>query len=117
MLFLRGFQYFGAYFAIILGVARKVFSFLMILLIFVISFSHAFYIILRPSEEVVDSNNPFNDDDNNPWNLNPQYYTYFTGSNSLNQDSFIVQKPDGNTNMFLRFGSSLLAMYKFLSGN
>ncbi|POG58162.1 hypothetical protein GLOIN_2v1733240, partial [Rhizophagus irregularis DAOM 181602=DAOM 197198] len=32
-------------------------------------------------------------------------------------DSFFIQKPDENTNMFINFGTALLAMYKFLTGD
>jgi len=119
MLFLRAFRYFGRYFAIILGVARKVFSFLMILFLIVLSFSHAFYILLKPLQENYTLDNPdFRDDDpNSPWNLTSKYFTYFTNNSSYNQDSIIVQQPDGNTNMFVHFHSSMLAMYNFLAGN
>jgi hypothetical protein len=118
MLFLRAFTYFGRYFAIILGVARKVFSFLIILFIIILSFSHAFYILLKPAQEDYTLDNPdFKEDDpNSPWNLTPKYFTYFTNNNSYNQDSFIVQQPDNNTNMFAHFDSSMLAMYNFLAG-
>ena len=47
LLFFRVIQSFGIYFAIIIGVARKVFSFLMILLHILIGFAQAFYILLR----------------------------------------------------------------------
>ncbi|CAJ0846735.1 13542_t:CDS:2 [Entrophospora sp. SA101] len=79
MLFLRAFRHFGAYFAIVIGVAKK--------------------------------------DLNNPWNLVNRYYTYFANSNSYSQDSYLVQLPDGNTNMFSQFSSSILAMYNFLTGD
>jgi len=119
MLFLRAFRYFGRYFAIILGVARKVFSFLMILFLIVLSFSHAFYILLKPLQEDYTLDNPdFRDNDpNSPWNLASKYFTYFTSDKSYNQNSIIVQQPDSNTNMFAHFHSSMLAMYNFLAGN
>ena len=119
MLFLRAFTYFGRYFAIILGVARKVFSFLMILFLIVLSFSHAFYILLKPLQEDYTLDNPdFRENDpNSPWNLASKYFTYFTSDKSYNQNSIIVQQPDSNTNMFAHFHSSMLAMYNFLAGN
>ena len=118
MLFLRVFKNFGAYFAIIIGVAKKVFRFLIIIMIIILSFSHAFFILLKPIQEDYTLESPdFKDNDpNNPWNLASKYFTYFTNNNSYNQDSFIVQQPDGNTNMFAHFNSSMLAMYNFLTG-
>ncbi|CAJ0883413.1 7140_t:CDS:2 [Entrophospora sp. SA101] len=58
-----------------------------------------------------------NNDPNNPWNLASKYFTYFASDNSYNQNSFIVQQPDGNTNMFAYFPTSILAMYYFLAGD
>ena len=118
LLFLRAFKYFGVYFAIILGVARKVFSFLMILFTIILSFAHAFYILLKPTskEYTLDQPNLDKNDQNNPWNLAPKYYTYFAGNNSINYDSFLLQLPDSNTNIFAKFDYSMLAMYKFLTG-
>ncbi|CAJ0857409.1 11092_t:CDS:2 [Entrophospora sp. SA101] len=119
MLFLRAFAYFGRYFAIILGVARNVFSFLMILFIIILSFSHAFYILLKPIQEDYKFDIPdfIDNDPNNPWNLASKYFTYFKSDKSYNQNSIIVQQPDSNTNMFAHFHSSMLAMYNFLAGN
>jgi len=66
MLFLRVFEQFGAYFTIILGVAKKVFSFLVILFAIIISFSHAFYILLKPNQ-ISTVDNPIINDDS--WNI------------------------------------------------
>ncbi|CAJ0838434.1 5695_t:CDS:2, partial [Entrophospora sp. SA101] len=93
MLFLRVFKKFGAYFAIIIGVAKKVFC--------------QNFALGYPD---------FNNDTNNPWNLVNAYYTYFANNNSYSQDPFLVQLPDDNTNMFAQFSSSILAMYNFLAG-
>jgi len=116
ILFLRVFEQFGAYFTIILGVAKKVFSFLVILFAIIISFSHAFYTLLKPSQISTVDNPTINGDPNNPWNLVNKYYTYFRNNNSYSLDSYTVQKPDGSTNMFTFFSSSLLAIYNFLAG-
>ncbi|CAJ0838187.1 2711_t:CDS:2, partial [Entrophospora sp. SA101] len=59
----------------------------------------------------------FNSDLNNSWNLVNRYYTYFANNNSYNQDSFLVQLPGDNINIFARFPSSILAMYNFLAGD
>ena len=114
-LFLRVFKYFGKYFAIIIGVAKKIFSFLVILFIIIISFSHAFYIILKPRHGL---DSPDLEDPNNPWSLTIRYYTYLTSNNSISSNSpYLVQGPDNNTNMFMGFKSSIFAIYKFLTGN
>ncbi|CAJ0901937.1 2138_t:CDS:2 [Entrophospora sp. SA101] len=74
MLFLRALTYFGRYFVVILGVARKV-----------------DYTLYSPD---------FRDGDpNSPWNLASKYFTYFESNNSYDQNSIIVQQPDGNTNI------------------
>ncbi|CAJ0868799.1 435_t:CDS:2 [Entrophospora sp. SA101] len=53
------------------------------------------------------------------WNPNKyiiDFWNYF-GNNSYSQDSYLVQQPDGNTNMFSHYHYSVLAMYKFLTGD
>lgn len=117
MLFIRIFRIFGKCFVVILGVARKVFSFLMILLLIILSFAHAFHLLLKPSQIFALDTLTINDDPNNPWNLVNKYVTYFTNNDSYNQDSIVIQQPDGNTNMFTLYSSSLLALYGFLTGN
>src|ERR1044071_6306114 len=96
LLFFRVIQSFGIYFAIIIGVARKVFSFLMILLFIVSGFAHAFYILLRSTD--------------------PQDLTISYNSVDTNETTLIL-KPDSNINMFNWIPTSLLAMYLFLTGN
>ena len=101
LLFFRVFQSFGKYFAIIIGVAKEVFPFLVVLFLIIFGFAHAFYILLRL---------------NDPWNLTTEY-------NSMDSDGIrsstptLIQAPDSNTNMFNNFFTSLLAMYLFLTGN
>jgi len=107
MLFFRAFESFGVYFAIIISVGKKIVSFLVILFIIVISFAHAFYILLSPRSE-------FSDDPNNPWNLTPSYYSQVIDANSSNPS--MIQTPDDNTNMFMDIRTSLFAMYLFLAG-
>ncbi|CAJ0908832.1 2849_t:CDS:2 [Entrophospora sp. SA101] len=117
MLFLRVFSHTGAYFTIIIGVAKKVFWFLIIIMIIILSFSHAFFLLLKPSQNFTIDQPTINNDSNNPWNLVNKYYTYFANNNSYSQDSYFIQQPDGNTNMFTLFPSSILAMYNFLAGD
>ena len=101
LLFFRVFPSFGKYFVIIIGVAKEVFPFLVVLWFIVFGFAHAFFILLRSTEN----------DENDPWNLTNTY------TNSINSDPTLFQTPDSNTNMFNWFPTSLLAIYLFLTGN
>ncbi|CAB4436873.1 unnamed protein product [Rhizophagus irregularis] len=104
LLFFRVFKSFGIYFVLIIGVAKKVFPFLMILFFIILGFAHAFFIILNPKE----------DEKNDPQNLVTKY-------DSINSDgtmtSTLIQQPDSNTNMFSWYPTSLLAMYLLLTGD
>lgn len=115
LLFFRVFESYGRYFAIMLGVAKHVFSFVMILFIIIISFAHAFYILLTPQREF-DLNSPvINDDRNNPWLLTDQYYQ-INPDGSYSKSPVLVKQPDSSTNMFAWPQTSLLAMYLLLTG-
>ncbi|CAJ0849410.1 13047_t:CDS:2 [Entrophospora sp. SA101] len=82
----------------------------------VFSFAHALFIQLRP-EENYDLDTPIlNSDNNNPWNIVSRYYQIFSNG-SFVDNSFIIQQPEINTNMFAEFSTSMLAMYKFLTGD
>ncbi|CAI2186409.1 6855_t:CDS:2 [Funneliformis geosporum] len=111
--FLRALDYFGSNFTIIVGVARRIFSFLLILFLILIGFAHAFYIILTPNE-IYDMNRPvMNDDPNNPWNLVDKYQSV-----SPDGSEIVYSKlPDSNVNQFATYKTSLLAMYLFLTGD
>jgi hypothetical protein len=107
LLFFRVFKSFGIYFAIIIGVAKTVFPFLIVLFFIVLGFAHAFFITLRSTEV---------NDDNDPWNLATRYY--FANSNEIiNDTTTLVQHPDSNTNLFNSFHTSLLAVYNIITGN
>src|SRR4051794_14305938 len=72
LLFLRGLEYFGVYFAIIISVAKSVVAFLMLLLIIIIGFAHGFFVLLSPTTNVSFSTPPPGDindlqDKFNPW--------------------------------------------------
>ncbi|CAG8691788.1 12383_t:CDS:2, partial [Funneliformis caledonium] len=94
------FELFGVYFAIVVNVAKKTSSFLVILFIVLLSFAHAFWILLKLRKEY-DLDTPPTDyeDPNNPWLL--------TGTSiSILDDGTIersFEKPDKNTNMFSYF--------------
>src|SRR5439155_13054819 len=77
ILFFRFYRHLGVYFAIILGVAKKVFPFLVIVFSIILSFSYAFYILLKPEQDFTMDVPTFNNDSNNPWNLTNKYYTFF----------------------------------------
>ncbi|GET00465.1 hypothetical protein GLOIN_2v1874127 [Rhizophagus clarus] len=57
-----------------------------------------------------------NDDPNNPWNLVTTYYQVFENG-TVNPNPYIIQPPNGNTNMFVDFRTAIFAMYKFLTGD
>ncbi|GET00353.1 hypothetical protein GLOIN_2v1874127 [Rhizophagus clarus] len=116
LLFLRAFKYFGVYFAIMISVAKEIFSFLVLLFIIIISFSHAFYILLLPRSDFSFDTRSINNDPNNPWNLATTYNQIFENG-TVDSNPFLVQPPNGNTNMFVDFRTSLFAMYKFLTGD
>jgi hypothetical protein len=116
LLFFRAFEYFGVYFAIIISVGKKIFSFLVVLFIIIISFAHAFYILLSPRSEISLEKYTDNDDPNNPWNLTPSYNQIIDSNEAKSSNPFMVQIPDDNTNMFMNIGTSLFAIYLFLIG-
>ncbi len=104
------------YFTIIVKVAEKLISFLAFLIVIVVSFAHAFFILLRP-RSVYSLKEPTNNDDpNNPWNLVPSYYQTLEDG-TITSNKLFVQAPDENTNMFTNYGDALYAMYLFLIGN
>ena len=115
LLFFRVFEYFGVYFAIIISVGKKIFSFLVVLFIIIISFAHAFYILLSPRSEFSLEERTNNNDPNNPWNLAPSY-NQIIDNETNSSNPFMIQIPDDNTNMFMNFGTSLFATYLFLTG-
>jgi hypothetical protein len=115
LLFFRVFESFGVYFAIIISVGKQIISFLVVLLIIIISFAHAFFILLSPEpgfsfEKYINSNDP-----NNPWNLAPTY-SKVLDDGTVDSNPYIIQKPDENTNMFIDYRTALFAMYLFLTG-
>jgi len=66
LLFFRVFQSFGKYFAIMIGVAKEVSPFLLVLFLIVFRFAHAFYILLRSIE---------NNDGNDQCSLTTKYHS------------------------------------------
>ncbi|PKY37492.1 hypothetical protein RhiirA4_450354 [Rhizophagus irregularis] len=107
LLFFRVFKSFGIYFAIIIGVAKKVFPFLVLLFFIILGYAQAFFIILR--------SNSINDD-NDPQNLATKY-DFVNSDGTINNTTSIIQEPDSNTNLFNWFPTSLLAVYNLLTGD
>ncbi|GBB89835.1 hypothetical protein RclHR1_16670003 [Rhizophagus clarus] len=105
-LFGKVIESYGIYFAIIIGVANKVFPFLVLLFFIVLGYAQAFFIVLR--------SNSINDD-NDPRNVATKYD--FVNPNGTISNSTIIQDPDSNTNLFNWFPTSLLAVYKLLTGD
>ncbi|CAG8701905.1 4780_t:CDS:2 [Funneliformis caledonium] len=114
--FLRALDYFGSNLTIIVGVAKRILSFLLILLIIIIGFAHAFFIILTPNHDY-DLNVPVKDDDpNNPWNLVTEYQSV-TPNGDISPETTFIQRPDSKLNLFSTYSTSLMAMYLFLTGD
>ncbi|RGB39045.1 hypothetical protein C1646_812276 [Rhizophagus diaphanus] len=116
LLFFRAFESFGVYFAIIVSVGRQIISFLVVLLIIIMSFAHAFFILLLPRFEYSLEEITKNDDPNNPWNMSPGYNQVFDNG-TIDSKPFMIQPPNENTNMFIDYRTSLFAMYLFLTGD
>ncbi len=115
LMFFRAFKSFGVYFVIILGVAKKIASFIFVLFIILVSFAHALFVLLRPKQDY-SWNEPMNiDDPNNPWNLTNNYKQMLENGSIVSNLSF-VQVPDKNTNMFAGYDTALFAMYLYLTG-
>ncbi|PKY59851.1 hypothetical protein RhiirA4_482957 [Rhizophagus irregularis] len=108
LLFFRVFKSFGIYFAIMIGVAKTVFPFLVLLFFIVLGYAQAFFIVLR--------SNSINDD-NDPWNIATKYNFINSDGTINNNITTIIQDPDSNTNLFNWFFTSLLAVYNLLTGD
>ncbi|CAG8526929.1 16753_t:CDS:2 [Acaulospora morrowiae] len=115
LFYFRALDYFGVYFAIIIGVAGRVFSFLVILGIILFAFANSLYLLLRPTTDysldvLTDSSDP-----NNPWNLAKKYGTISDGV--LLEGTSFIELPDESTNMFTGLLSSILATYLMLTAH
>ncbi|PKC02773.1 hypothetical protein RhiirA5_424748 [Rhizophagus irregularis] len=112
LLFFRAFESFGIYFAIIIGVAKRIISFLFIILIILFGFAHAFFILLKPKSEYDRDLN----DLNNPWSLTKKYHQV-TEDTNIDETAILIEEPSSNTNLFTNYPNSLLSMYLFLTGD
>ena len=117
LLFFRAFESFGVYFVIIVSVMRRIASFLIVLFLILVSFAHAFLILLKPRQvySLNQSPPPTNDDENNPWGLT-ESYSQVLGDGVIAPSPSFIRTPDMNTNMFTDYSTSLLSMYFYLTG-
>ncbi|KAF0519098.1 transient receptor potential cation channel subfamily a member 1-like [Gigaspora margarita] len=123
LLFFRVFEILGAYFAMIIGVAQKAFSFLVILAFIIFAFSHSLHILLRPTTNVplnatnINLNNPnYANDQNNPWNLVTSYHSVSVFG-TVSQNASLTELPSASTNMFTSLYTAFLAVYLMLTGD
>ena len=77
-----------------LGVAKKIIYFLFIILVIILSFAHAFLILLRPKLKFSENE-----------------------LGNLSDGNVTNEEPNENTNSFTTYPNSLLATYLFLTGN
>ncbi|RGB26448.1 hypothetical protein C1646_770412 [Rhizophagus diaphanus] len=118
LLFFRVFEYIGEYFEIFDRVLKKISFFLLVLFIIIISFAHAFYILLSPKSEFsLEQHNTNNNDPNNPWNLAPSYSQIIDNDGIISSNPFMILTPDENTNMFADIRTSFFAMVLLLIGD
>jgi len=116
LLFFRAFEAFGVYFVIIISVANAIIPFIFVLFIILVSFAHAFLVLLIPKEIYSLDEPPLtNNDPNNPWHLTPSY-NQLLEDGTLTSRPLFVQKPDTKTNMFTDYRTSLLSLYLFVTG-
>jgi hypothetical protein len=116
--FLNVTRFYGIYYVIIIKVAKQLwFFFICIIMMILFSFAIAFYILLSPKSSYSLDERIVNDDPNNPWNLSPSYQLFENGtSDGLNNNLFILQKPDENTNMFSILTTSFFATFLLITG-
>ncbi|RIA95394.1 hypothetical protein C1645_872818 [Glomus cerebriforme] len=114
----KAIEYFGVYFAIILNVAKKVFSYLLILFFVIFAYAHAFFTLLQPLKNFDPSTPNFDaNDQNSPWNLATTYNSISPDGNTVSKNPSLIQLPNANTNLYEFFGTSLLAVYKLMTGD
>ncbi|RIB19864.1 hypothetical protein C2G38_2180752 [Gigaspora rosea] len=91
LLFFCVLENFGTYFAIMIGVAQKIFSFLVILGILVLAFAHSLHILLRPSTKYSYNQPNYTNDSNNPWNLVSTYQFISSNGDSSAVSSWVYK--------------------------
>ncbi|RGB36457.1 hypothetical protein C1646_758097 [Rhizophagus diaphanus] len=97
-------------------VAKRIISFLFIILIILLGFAHAFFILLEPKLDFSESEQGNLNDPNNPW-LHTKKYHQVTEDGNISKNAILIEEPDSNTNLFSNYPNSLLSMYLFLTGD
>ncbi|PKY47234.1 hypothetical protein RhiirA4_543834 [Rhizophagus irregularis] len=101
------FQSYGMNFILIFKLAPVLYPSFVLLFFVIFGYAQAFYIILR--------SNGINDD-NDPQNLATEY-EFVNSDGIISNTTTIIQVPDSNTNLFNWFPTSLLAVYKLITGD
>ncbi|CAG8596337.1 2876_t:CDS:2, partial [Ambispora leptoticha] len=116
ILYFRATSFVGVYFATIIGVAQSAFSFLVLLGFILFAFAHSLHLLLRPETKVSLDYPSYSSDPNDPWNLATTYNS-IASNNTIEESASLIEPPDSNTNMFMWFDSSILAVYIMLTGD
>ncbi|CAG8475852.1 15214_t:CDS:2, partial [Dentiscutata heterogama] len=103
LLFFRAIKYFGTYFAIMIRVAQRVFSFLVVLAIIIFAFAHSLHLLLRSNSDQQSNSGDVN---------NSQYILSNYTAENIMEDS-----DDDNLSMFSMLYSSFLAVYFMMTGD
>ncbi|PKC67616.1 hypothetical protein RhiirA1_441090 [Rhizophagus irregularis] len=98
------------------GVAKRIISFLFIILIVILGFAHALFILLEPKSDFSENEQGNVQDPNNPWSLTKKYHQ-MTEDGNIIKNAILIEEPDRNTNLFSNYPNSLLSMYLFLTGD
>ncbi|KAF0507084.1 transient receptor potential cation channel subfamily a member 1-like [Gigaspora margarita] len=114
--YFRAIAHIGVYFAMIIGVAKRAFLFLIILAFIVFAFAHSLHLLLRPATGISLDQSNYSNDPNNPWNLATKYYTV-NPDGSVNKNPILIEPPNESTNMFSTLISAILAVYIMLTGD
>ncbi|CAG8698744.1 26112_t:CDS:2, partial [Racocetra persica] len=74
----------------------------------ILAFAHSFHLLLRPT---LDTSDP-----NNPWILTTAYkFIYSNGT--IDESVSIIKPPDDNTNMFTKLTTAILAVYMIIAAH
>ncbi|CAG8583023.1 17969_t:CDS:2 [Dentiscutata erythropus] len=115
ILYFRVLESFGAYYAIIIGVAKAIFAFLVMIVLIIVSFGLAFYVLLKPSSTVYyDQPGNQTNDENNPWSFASSYYQVYENG-TIGSNPVLIAQPDENEDMFAYIPTSLFAIYGYLA--
>ncbi|PKY26630.1 hypothetical protein RhiirB3_528722 [Rhizophagus irregularis] len=119
LIFFRVFQLCGTYFAIIIGVPKKAFPFLIVLFFLLFGFAHAFFILQADDSDISPSLSNFQfynpDKINSPWNKTTVYHVFL--NRTIYQNVTFIEDPKSKKNLFDSFIRSLLSVYLLLIGN